>query len=726
MDFAYGGNVSGSGDEQEASNRRRSKKHYHRHTSYQIQQLEAFFKECPHPDDTQRRQLSRELGLDPKQIKFWFQNKRTQTKAQTERADNNALRLENEKIQCENLAFKEALKNVICPTCGGPPVGEEERQLNLQKLRMENSQLKQDVCSFPESLTLDCLSIFILHCCLDLMTSPWYDLQYERCSHMIANVLGKPVEQIQSLSRSLGLQTAGFPGQGLLESSSLGHDFGNSNNCPMEHQLNGTQEMEKSAMIDIAASAMDELIRLLRVNEPVWIKSPIDGRYVLHRESYNKLFPRLNHFKSSTTRMESSKDLGVVAMSAMHLLDMFLDSNKWVDLFPTMVTKARTIEVIDTRMLGDQAGSLQLMYEQMHILSPLVAPREFYFLRYCREIEPSIWVMVDVSYDGSSEDPHAPSLRPWRLPSGCMVQEKSSGCCEVTWVEHVEVDDKSQTHRLYRDLVSGGSAYGAQRWIVTLQRMSERLAFALAGTILPSHELGGVIDLPEGRRSIMDLSHRMVKNFWAMLSMSGKLDFPHLSELNNSGVRVSVRQSNEPGQPCGMVVSAASSLWLPRSCEDLLNFFRDEKTRSQWDVLSSGNPVHEIAHISCGTHPGNCISIIQESCIDPLGSLVIYAPIDFPAIKSAINGEDSTNIPILPSGFIISGDGRPEKLGSGASTSTSSKRTGGSLLTVAFQILVCTLSHSKQLSMESVATVNTLVCSTVQKIKATLDCSNVD
>ena len=69
--------------------------------------------------------------------------------AQTERADNNALRLENEKIQCENLAFKEALKNVICPTCGGPPVGEEERQLNLQKLRMENSQLKQDVCSFP-------------------------------------------------------------------------------------------------------------------------------------------------------------------------------------------------------------------------------------------------------------------------------------------------------------------------------------------------------------------------------------------------------------------------------------------------------------------------------------------------------------------------------------------------------------------------------------------------
>lgn len=39
-----------------------------------------FFKECPHPDDKQRKELSRELGLEPLQVKFWFQNKRTQIK----------------------------------------------------------------------------------------------------------------------------------------------------------------------------------------------------------------------------------------------------------------------------------------------------------------------------------------------------------------------------------------------------------------------------------------------------------------------------------------------------------------------------------------------------------------------------------------------------------------------------------------------------------------------
>lgn len=64
--------------------------------------------------------------------------------AQSERADNCALRAENDKIRCENIAIREALKNVICPSCGGPPVAEDS-YFDEQKLRMENAQLKEEV-----------------------------------------------------------------------------------------------------------------------------------------------------------------------------------------------------------------------------------------------------------------------------------------------------------------------------------------------------------------------------------------------------------------------------------------------------------------------------------------------------------------------------------------------------------------------------------------------------
>jgi homeobox-leucine zipper protein len=38
------------------------------------------FRESPHPDEKQRQQLSQELGLSARQVKFWFQNRRTQIK----------------------------------------------------------------------------------------------------------------------------------------------------------------------------------------------------------------------------------------------------------------------------------------------------------------------------------------------------------------------------------------------------------------------------------------------------------------------------------------------------------------------------------------------------------------------------------------------------------------------------------------------------------------------
>ena len=60
---------------------------------------------------------------------------------------------------------------------------------------------------------------------------------------------------------------------------------------------------------------------------------------------------------------------------------------------------------------------------------------------------------------------------------------------QVIWVEHVEVDDRA-VHNLYRPLVNSGLAFGAKRWVATLDRQCERLASSMASNI-PAGDLCG-------------------------------------------------------------------------------------------------------------------------------------------------------------------------------------------------------------------------------------------
>ncbi|EEF34449.1 homeobox-leucine zipper protein HDG11 [Ricinus communis] len=699
-----GAGGSGSGGDHDPSDLQRRKKRYHRHTANQVQKLESMFKECPHPDEKQRLQLSRELGLTQRQIKFWFQNRRTQMKAQHERADNCALRAENDKIRCENIAIREALKNVICPSCGGPPVTEDS-YFDEHKLRMENSQLKEEL---------------------------------DRVSSIAAKYIGRPISHLPPVQpihiSSLDLSMGSFGGQGIGGPSlDLDLDLIPSTSTLPFHPL-GISDMDKSLMSDIAANAMDELLRLLQTNEPLWMKSSTDYRDVLHLDTYQSIFPRpISRLKNPNVRIEASRDSGVVIMNSLALVDMFMDANKWVELFPTIVSISKPLEVISSGMMGSHSGSLHLMYEELQVLSPLVPTREFYILRYCQQIEQGLWAIVNVSYDIQQ---FSSQCRSHRLPSGCLIQDMPNGYSKVTWVEHVEVEDKNPTHRLYRDLIHSGMAFGAERWLATLQRMCERFACLMVSGNL-TRDLGGVIPSPDGKRSMMKLAQRMANSFCSSISTSNSHRWTAISGSNEVGVRV--HKSTDPGQPNGVVLNAATTFWLPVSPQNVFNFFKDERTRAQWDVLSSGNAVQEVAHIANGSHPGNCISvlrafnsgqnnmlILQESCIDSSGSLVVYCPVDLPAINIAMSGEDPSYIPLLPSGFTICPDGRPDH-GDGASTSSNAHgsmcRSSGSLITVSFQILVSSLPSAK-LNMESVTTVNNLINTTVQQIKAAMNCPN--
>ena len=56
-------------------------------------------------------------------------------------------------------------------------------------------------------------------------------------------------------------------------------------------------------------------------------------------------------------------------------------------------------------------------------------------------------------------------------------------------MEHVEVDDRA-VHNIYKPLVNSGIAFGAKRWVATLDRQCERLASSMASNI-PAGDLCG-------------------------------------------------------------------------------------------------------------------------------------------------------------------------------------------------------------------------------------------
>ncbi|KAL0663801.1 hypothetical protein Bca4012_100638 [Brassica carinata] len=701
MSFVVGGSGSGGGDggdgggggrqRHDASETDRKKKRYHRHTAQQIQRLESSFRECPHPDDKQRNLLSKELGLAPRQIKFWFQNRRTQLKAQHERADNSALKAENDKIRCENIAIREALKHAICPNCGGPPVSEDP-YLDEQKLRMENAHLREEL---------------------------------ERMSTVASKYMGRPISSHISTLHPMHISPLDLSMTSLAGGPSLDFDLLPGSSMSSNFAVS---DMDKPIMNDIALTAMQELLRLVHTNEPLWSRSDGCGE-VLNLGSYENVFPRSsNRGKNHNVRIEASRSSGIVFMNAMSLVDMFMDCAKWAELFPSIVAASKTLAVVSSGMGGGtHEGALHLMYEEMEVLSPLVATREFCELRYCQQIEQGSWIVVNVSYHLPQFVSHSHS---YRFPSGCLIQDMPNGYSKVTWVEHTETEEKEPVHEMYRDMVHKGIAFGAERWVTTLQRMCERFASLLAPA---ASSLGGVIPSPEGKRSMMRLAHRMVSNYCISVSRSNNTRSTVVAELNEVGVRVTAHKSPEPN---GTILSAATTFWLPNSPQNVFNFLKDERTRPQWDVLSNSNAVQEVAHIANGSHPGCCISvlrassasqsnnmlILQETSIDSSGALVVYSPVDLSALNIAMNGDDTSYIPILSSGFAISPDGNRNSPSAeqGGASSSSGYGGGGSLITVGFQIMVSNLPSAK-LNMESVETVNNLIGTTVHQIKTGLN-----
>ncbi|KFK23373.1 hypothetical protein AALP_AAs60861U000100 [Arabis alpina] len=587
------------------------KKRYQRHTSSQIQEMEAFFKENPHPDDKQRTMLSEKLGLKPLKIKFWFQNKRTKIKLQQDKQENVMLREENKALKIENQNLMSDLSHLSCSSCGS----------SGDKLRLENYNLRLQ---------------------LNMLES-------------IASFMNPPL--------SLSQNTICF--------------FPEANN---NNDISIAEEDKASVMV-LAVSCVQELIKMCETNEPLWNKK--ESLLCLNDEEYNKMF-MCPLMEKDQFRREASRANGVVFMNSSTLVNSFLDADKWSELFCSIVSRAKMVQIISSGVSG-ASGSLILSYK--------------YKLHWYHQEK--------VTFFASSTT----TEQYRRKPSGCIIQDMPDGYSHVTWVEHVEVEEKHVHHEMVREYIQTGAAFGADRWLAVLQRQCERMVSLMATNVTDL----GVIPSLEARKNLMRLSQRMVRLFCRNISDSYR---ESLSRSTKDTVIVMSKKVRD-----GIVLCAVTTTLLPCSHLQVFDLLRDNHHHHSQEILFNGNSIQELAHIANGSHLGNCISllrnnlelILQETCTDNSGSLVVYSTVNPNAVQLAMNGEDLSKIPLLPLGVSIV----PVNPSEGIFANSPS-----CLLTVGIQVLTSKASAAK-LDMSTVTAISNRLSSTVNQITAALGSSGL-
>ncbi|RAL45375.1 hypothetical protein DM860_013771 [Cuscuta australis] len=687
-------------EEEDDHGTKKKRKKYHRHTAEQIKEMEALFKEFPHPDETQRQQLSKQLGLHPRQVKFWFQNRRTQIKAIQERHENSLLKSEIEKLREQNKELREAIKNNCCRNCGFCSSSGKVllAATGEQQLRIENARLRSEV-------------------------------------EEMRTAMGKyPAPAVAATTR----------GTSPNNSSSCSGGIGNEQESITRGSYTGIFGLEKSrSIMDFLERAVQELKTMATSGAPLWIQSLESGRReILNYDEYVKAFPLIEECGPTTAPLpkrviEASRDAGIVFTELPRLLHSFMDANQWKEMFPCMISKASMVDVI---CAGERAnngnnwnGATQLMFAELQMLTPLVATREVYFVRQCKQLSTDEWAIVDISMEGVEDNIDASLIKCRKRPSGCILHDMSNGHCKVTWVEHIEVQ-QSPPHSLFRTILNSCSAFGAQHWMATMEQQCERLAFFMA-TNVPTKDSSGVSTLA-GRRSILTLAQRMTSSFCRALGASSYNTWNRIPTKSGDDIRVSSRKNiSDPGEPLGVILCAASSIWLPVSHHPLFAFLRDETRRHEWDIISNRGPMESIANLAKGQHRGNAVTvlatkskennmwILQDTCTNVCESIVVFAPIDISSMQSVMTGCDSSHTAVLASGFSILPDGMESRAFVITSKQDKKNAEEGSLLTIAFQILTNNSPTSK-LSMETVESVNTLVSCTLQRIKKILQCED--
>lgn len=225
-----------------------------------------------------------------------------------ERHENTILRQENDKLRAENLAIREAMRNPICSSCGGPAVL-GEISLEEQHLRIENARLKDEL---------------------------------DRVCAVAGKFMGKPASAVGSplplpmpnSSLELAVGTNAYAALGAVPALT---DFPTTVSSPLGTVITPARaagggivgvdkSLERSLLLELALAAMDELVKMAQMEEPLWIPSLEGGRDTVNYEDYSRAFPRCVGVKPVGFVSEASRETGIAIINSAALVETLMDA----------------------------------------------------------------------------------------------------------------------------------------------------------------------------------------------------------------------------------------------------------------------------------------------------------------------------------------------------------------------------------------------------------------
>ncbi|CAN1142860.1 Homeobox-leucine zipper protein HDG1 [Linum perenne] len=709
--------------------RRGKKRKYQRHTHEQQDELEKFFLNHPHPTEKQRIELSMKIGMEMQKIKFWFQNCRTHMKIQLERHENILLRKQNDKLIAENVVLRQ---NVTEPT----PITFENEQhraevarLNEQvdRLNEKVARLNEEVVGLNEEVArLNALTnrynrpLISPSATTLAATAPTLNQNNNQNHHHHNN--NKRNHVGPNLDRNNDRNTTTTTNK--RNPAGLGIDTPTKNLRPA---ILSSSRYNWEVYRQYIHRAMSEVMSMTHMGEPLWVKKS-DGEEVLNLKDYHRMFAYGLMESEVEFVTEATRASDIVCINGMALVEIMMNVDRWMEVFARLVANSTKLDTLSS-------DDLLMIKAEFQQISPLIPVRATKFMRSCNKEMESVWSVVDISVDANERSEFL------RLPSGCIIYDLNNGCSKVLWLEHVQYDE-SLVHPMMRPMVRSGMGFGARRWIATLQRYCECVALFRASSSMPQDP--SMLSMT-GKNSLIKLSQKMVNSFYRGISIG--LSNSVWEKLSPTSVGEDVRilsrkNSTDPNEAVGIVLSGSTSLWLPVSRRRVFEFLMREDIRKAWDLLNNGGPLEEVVRIPKAQTPRNSVSILrvakigysddigasfilQETWNDATSSSLVYTTIDAPIMDLATSGGDSSFAALFPSGFIIFPDGKSGGgRGDGASTSTDIGGGGeeGCIMTAEFQILASTNPES-EVEIDSVLYLTNLLTCTTQRIKASFQTS---